>query len=177
MKRTNIYFKRTVNSSVLFGLLIFIISCTNDENNNTSITPETQQKELQEVTSKIKEQNSRFERFYLNGQVDSLALICDKNVKQYISHQSPINNLDELIEYNKQSMSFGKWEFDLTTEDVKLSGQLAVERGRYKFSFTPNEESPIPATLDSGNYIVLWEKIDGNWKIVWDAPVTEIPLQ
>ena len=177
MKRTNFYFRKTLNSSLFFGLLISIISCTSVENNNTAITSETQQKELQEVISKIKEQNSRFERFYLNGQADSLGLILSENVKQYISHQAPTNSLNEYTENNKQLMSFGNWEFVLTTEEVKLSGQMAVERGKYKFTFTPNEESPIPATLDSGNYIAVWEKFDRNWKIVWDAPVTEIPLQ
>ena len=177
MNRTNFYSRKILNSSLIFGLMISIISCTNVENKNTSITVETQQKELQEVTSKIKEQNSRFERFYLNGQADSLRLIMSENVKQYISHQTPTNGLDEAINKNKLLMSWGTWEFNITTEEVKLSGHMAVERGKYKYSFTPNEDSPIPASKDSGNYIVLWEKVDENWKMVWDAPVTEIPLQ
>lgn len=29
---------------------------------------------------------------------------------------------------------------------------------------------------DQGNYIVLWENIDRDWKIVWDAPVSDMPL-
>jgi len=29
---------------------------------------------------------------------------------------------------------------------------------------------------DKGNYMVLWKKMDGDWKVVWDAPVTELPL-
>jgi len=73
-------------------------------------------------------------------------------------------------------MSWGKWQFKLTTIDVKISGQMAVERGSYKLSFTSNEISPIPSSVDTGHYIVLWEESDGIWKIAWDAPVTELPL-
>jgi ketosteroid isomerase-like protein len=177
MKRNNLCDGNSLIYSVLFGLMLSIISCKNVDKNNASVTTAVKKEDLQEVISKIKEQNNRFERFYLNGQADSLGLVFDKNVKQYVSHQSPTNNLDELINNNKLLMSWGKWKFNLSTVEVKLSGQLAIERGRYKLSFTPNEESPIPASLDSGNYIVLWEKIDDKWKIVWDAPVTEIPLE
>ena len=77
----------------------------------------------------------------------------------------------------KLMTSWGAWEFDFSTEEVKVSGSMAVERGRYQYTFKPNEDSSVPATADSGNYVVLWEKIDGDWKIVWDAPVTETPLQ
>ena len=177
MKKTNFHSRKALLNSLLCGLIISIISCTNVENSDISTTTEAQQKELLEVTSRIKEQNSRFARFYLNGQADSLGLIFAKNVKQYLSNQPPTNGLDEVIKNSKLLMSWGKWEFDLSTEEVKKSGHLAVERGKYILAFTPNETSPIPASLDSGNYIVLWEKIDEEWKIVWDAPVTEIPLE
>jgi hypothetical protein len=30
--------------------------------------------------------------------------------------------------------------------------------------------------MDEGNYLVLWEKIDGDWKILWDAPVSTVPM-
>lgn len=177
MRRNNLSEANSLICSILFGLMLSIISCTNGDKNNASVTSDVQKEDLQEVISKIKEQNSRFERFYLNGQADSLGLVFDKNVKQYLSHQPPTNNLNELIKNNKLLMSWGQWKFNITTDEVKLSGQLAIERGRYKLSFTPNEDSPIPASLDSGNYIVLWEKIDDDWKIVWDAPVTETPLE
>lgn len=176
MKRQK-YSGRTLLHYLFFGVIISIVSCTNVDKKTATVTPEDPEKELQEVISKIEEQNNRFERFYLNGQADSLGMVFAENVKQYLSHQPATNNLDELIETSKLMMAWGTWKFDISTEEVKLSGPMAVERGRYQYTFTPNEESPIPASKDSGNYIVLWEKIDGVWKIVWDAPVTEIPLE
>ncbi|UWX54227.1 hypothetical protein NYZ99_14805 [Maribacter litopenaei] len=29
---------------------------------------------------------------------------------------------------------------------------------------------------DMGNYVVLWEKIDDDWKVLWDAPVSSVPM-
>ncbi|WP_185968806.1 nuclear transport factor 2 family protein [Carboxylicivirga sp. M1479] len=176
MKRKNVVYKNLIYP-LIFGLMFSTISCLNADKNNEFVEDGVQKKELQNVTSEIKKQNKRFEKFYLNGHADSLGLVFDKNVKQYISHQSPTKNLDELIKNSKLQMSWGKWDFVISTEEVKLSGQMAVERGKYQFSFTPNEQSPIPAQIDSGNYIAVWEKFDETWKIVWDAPVTELPLQ
>ncbi len=73
-------------------------------------------------------------------------------------------------------MQFGIWEFTLNTKEVKGANNIAVELGEYTLKFTPNENSPIPQMSDKGNYVVLWEKIDGEWKAVWDAPVSEVPL-
>ena len=140
-------------------------------------TKEALDKQLERVTEKIKEQNSKFETFYLNGDADSLSKVFSRNVAQYLPHQPPTVGLDSLIKNSKLQMSWGKWKFKLTTIEVKISGQMAVERGSYKVSFTSNENSPIPSSVDTGHYIVLWEESDGIWKIVWDAPVTEMPLE
>ena len=139
-------------------------------------TKEALENQLEKVTEKIKEQNSKFEASFLNGDPDSLSEVFARNVVQYLPHQPPTVGLDSLIKNNKLQMSWGKWKFKLTTIEVKISGQIAIERGSYKLSFTSNENSPIPSSVDTGHYIVLWEELDGIWKIVWDAPVTELPL-
>jgi ketosteroid isomerase-like protein len=56
------------------------------------------------------------------------------------------------------------------------SGALAVERGRYAVQFTPGPKSPMPAVKDSGSYVAVWRReSDGQWRAVWDAPVSEVP--
>ena len=58
-----------------------------------------------------------------------------------------------------------------------LSGPIAVERGTYVIGFAPGADSPIPAFEDRGNYVVLWRLEDDEvWRIVWDAPVSSLPM-
>jgi len=73
-----------------------------------------------------------------------------------------------------QSFQWGNWSFSLKAQEVKANGPLGVEFGKYTLSFEPSSNSPIPAMKDTGNYVVHWEKIDKDWKIVWDAPVSTV---
>ncbi|PYO79071.1 MAG: hypothetical protein DMD63_05365 [Gemmatimonadetes bacterium] len=52
------------------------------------------------------------------------------------------------------------------------SPTTATEYGTYAESF----DSPGGKIRDAGNYVVLWRKIDGKWRIALDAPSTTTPL-
>ncbi|PDT35070.1 ketosteroid isomerase [Rhizobium sp. M10] len=57
-------------------------------------------------------------------------------------------------------------KFSLRTEQliVSASGDLAHDRGTYDFAATLRQ-SPIN---DTGKYVLVWQKIDGQWKIIAD---------
>jgi uncharacterized protein (TIGR02246 family) len=53
-----------------------------------------------------------------------------------------------------------------TTEDVMVSGDLAVETGTYAMTMQPRRGG---AMKDTGKYITVWRRqSDGSWKIVRD---------
>lgn len=58
--------------------------------------------------------------------------------------------------------------FDLTFETDQLvvsqAGDMALDRGTYRFAATP----PGGAIDDSGKYVVVWRKVDGEWKVAAD---------
>lgn len=58
--------------------------------------------------------------------------------------------------------------FDLTFETDQLvvseSGDMALDRGTYRFAAAP----PGGAINDSGKYVVVWRKVDGEWKVAAD---------
>ena len=175
MKNLNSFFKRSFFLLLTLASISIINSCEQKQESDAP-SEVTLQKELDDVTEIIKSQNARFVKFYLEGNADSLANIFAENVRQYLSHQPPTKGITSLIETNRQLMTWGTWDFEITTDEIKKSGSLVVERGRYSLKFSANDSSPIPSSEDTGNYIVLWEQKDGEWKIVWDAPVTEVPL-
>lgn len=94
-----------------------------------------------------------------------------------LSNTEPIVGIDNFIKIWKENTSYGAWDFKINAKEVKVCGEMAVERGEYYLSFTPNEGALMPVFNDQGNYVVLWEKTGGEWEIVWDAPVSATPMQ
>lgn len=74
---------------------------------------------------------------------------------------------------------WGAWDFTLETRDVAVDGAMTVERGSYRLAFTAGPDAPpgLDSFEDRGNYLVHWRReADGQWRIVGDAPVSELPL-
>ncbi|HEX9161591.1 MAG TPA: DUF4440 domain-containing protein [Thermoanaerobaculia bacterium] len=53
-----------------------------------------------------------------------------------------------------------------TPDDITQSGDLASERGHYEMTVTPKAGGP--AAKDSGKYVVVWRKLNGQWRAVSD---------
>ena len=51
------------------------------------------------------------------------------------------------------------------------SGDMALDRGWYRFS----AQGPNGSINDTGKYIVVWRKIDGEWKVAADIFNTDLP--
>ena len=128
------------------------------------------------VRQTIEANNAKAARWYSSGQVDSLANLFATDVWQLPPNMPPVVSRDSLRAFWTTAIRWGRWEFSLQTQDVVTSGSIAVERGHYTLRFTPAAQSPIPASEDKGNYVVLWRhESDGQWRAVWDAPVSELP--
>ena len=64
--------------------------------------------------------------------------------------------------------------FELQTEEVEGSADLAYVRGRYTMTMSP---PGAPAIADSGKYLEIWRKqSDGAWKSVRDMFSSNLPL-
>ena len=61
------------------------------------------------------------------------------------------------------------------TDDVQVVGDLAYARGTYTWKATP--KAPGPAVVDDrGKFVTIYRRqADGAWKIVLDAPSSDLP--
>ncbi len=57
--------------------------------------------------------------------------------------------------------------------EVAASGDLAYDRGVYHFSM----ETPEGTIEDHGKYLIIWKKIDGQWKTLLDISNSNEPLR
>jgi uncharacterized protein (TIGR02246 family) len=65
--------------------------------------------------------------------------------------------------------------FDLTfTPDeivVSSSGDMALDRGTYRLAIAPSGKPQA----DTGKYVVVWRKVDGEWKAAADIFNSDLP--
>lgn len=132
--------------------------------------------EAEDVRGVIDEHNAKLKVWYATGEIDSVASVFAEDAWQMPPNGPPLVGRDAIRDFWSQAVQWGRWDFTLEARDVSVSGPMAVERGAYVLGFTPGPDSPLPAFEDRGNYLVHWQlEEDGEWRIVADAPVSELP--
>lgn len=133
-----------------------------------------------DVVRKIIEQhNANLQRWYASGEIGKVAEVFAEDCWQMPPHAEPLVGRAALQEFWDQAVQCGKWQFKLETQDVVVSGAIAVERGRYVVEFQAGPQAPpgLETHEDQGNYVVMWrQNDDGQWQAVWDAPVSNLPI-
>jgi uncharacterized protein (TIGR02246 family) len=132
------------------------------------------------VREVIDRHNANLVRCYAAGDIDSVASVFAEDAWQMPPNNPPLIGREAIRGFWSQAVQWGKWEFNLQAQDVTVSGPIAVERGRYVLKFTAGRSAPpgMGSFEDRGNYLVHWrQETDGQWRVVADAPVSELPLQ
>jgi uncharacterized protein (TIGR02246 family) len=132
------------------------------------------------VREAIERHNANAARWYALGDIDSVASVFAEDAWQMPPHSPPLIGREAIRAFWRDAVKWGSWGFTLDTQDVAVSGPLAVERGKYVLRFTAGPGAPpgMASFEDRGNYLVHWRlEADGEWRVVGDAPVSELPLQ
>ena len=70
---------------------------------------------------------------------------------------------------------FGLVDARLTSKDVIITGDLAIERGTFSWTLHPKNAAGADV-VDNGKYVTVWQhQPDGSWKIVWDINNSDRP--
>lgn len=129
------------------------------------------------IRAAIDANNANATRWYAAAQIDSLAMLFAEDAWQMPPNSAPLVGRDSIAAFWRTATSWGQWQFDLRAQDVEASGPLAVERGQFSLKFTAGPGAPIPSMEDRGNYVAVWkQQPDSTWRIIWDAPVSSVPL-
>lgn len=128
------------------------------------------------VRETIERTNARISRLLTEEKMDSAATFFAADMWQMPPNAPPLVGREAFRAFWSDAMGWGDWSGDLRTEEVIVSDSIAVERGVYAMSLEAGPGSPVPSMQDQGNYVVLWQlQPDGEWRILWDAPVSELP--
>jgi ketosteroid isomerase-like protein len=133
----------------------------------------------EQVRRIIERHNANAVRCYAAANVDALSSIFAEDAWQMPPHQAALVGRSAIRQFWRNAVRWGKWDFTLTIQNVDVSEPMAVERGTYVLKFTAGSDAPKGMTSfeDRGNYLAQWRhESDGEWRIVADAPVSELPL-
>ena len=131
------------------------------------------------VRTIIERHNARAVQCYALGDVDTLVSLFSVDAWQMPQNNPPLVGRGAIREFWRAAFKWGRWEFTLVTQTVEVSDPIAVERGKYSLAFTPGPDAPPGVTgfQDRGSYLAHWRHdADGEWRVVADAPVSELPL-
>jgi len=135
--------------------------------------------EADAVRKIIEERNEDICKSYAAADLDAVVEVFAEDCIAMPPHLEPLMGRAALRAFWTQAFGWGKWLFTLETQDVVVSGRVAVERGKYTLTFSPGPAVPpgMGASVDRGNYVVMWRhERDGRWRAIWDAPVSTVPL-
>lgn len=133
----------------------------------------------EQVRKTIERHNANAVGWYAAGNVDSLVTLFAEDAWQMPPHQPALVGRSSIRNFWRDAVRWGKWDFTLTVQAVAVGHLIAVERGTYVLRFTAGSGAPpgMGSFEDRGNYLVHWRhEPGGEWRIVADAPVSELPL-
>jgi ketosteroid isomerase-like protein len=155
--------------AIAFFLPLLVAACASGPPTHSTAVRET-----------IDQHNANLARWYASGDIDAVVSVFAKDAWQLPPNSAPLVGRKAIRDFWRQASLWGKWEFALEAQDVHVNGSLAVERGKYALTFTAGPTAPagMLSFTDRGNYLVHWRhEADGQWRIVGDAPVSELPVQ
>jgi len=133
-----------------------------------------------DVRKVIEAYNADLGRYYASGDVDSIMSFFAEDARQMPPNGPALEGREKMRAFWKQAVSWGRWNFALTTVSVTANPPLAVELGRYKLQFTPGQAAPpgMKASVDTGNYVCYWRlDNDGKWRVVYDIATSDMNAQ
>jgi len=120
----------------------------------------------------IRKNASAFAAAASSGNVDGmLAFYADDAI--LLPPNAPMfRGKDAIRQFWSGFASLGAINAQLITDDVLQSGDLAAETGHFDLTITPKGGAPIK---DNGKFLVVWKRINGEWRIVRDTFNSSMP--
>jgi len=158
--------KNMVIKGVLLSCaLSLLIACTPKKVETITVDKEQIKKEIQE-------KENQFAEIYNTGELKRIGYYAD-DATTFYQNKAPLVGKAAIIEFLKSDLAGNTDRISFTTNEVFPSsdGNQVVEIGYYKVVDSTN--TPI----NTGNYMVMFEKRDGKYVSVREMSASDMPLK
>jgi len=156
-----------VKGMVLGSLFLVMGSCNTNEGKSTSVVIDKDQ-----IKKDIQARENQFSEIYNSGEVKKIGYYADDAVTFY-QNRAPIRNKAERLDFLKMDMTSNSNKISFTTTEVFPSkdGVQVVEIGYYTVVDSTN------TAVNTGNYMSLFEKRDGQYVCLRDMSASDISME
>lgn len=162
--------KNKISTLVLFSFLISLLPACNPQKKESVTTGV----DKEQIKKEIQAKEDQFAETYNAGEKKKIGYYADDAVS-FSQNQAALVGRDAIVEYlladiNSKTKSN---KISFTTNEVFPSndGNLVVEIGSYKVVDSTN------TAINTGNYMVMFEKRDGKYVSVRDMSASDMPIE
>jgi ketosteroid isomerase-like protein len=160
--------KNMLAKGIVFGCLFLLMaSCNTNGEKSTSVLIDKEQ-----IKKDIQARENQFAEIYNSGDIKRIGYYGDDSVTYY-QNRAPIRSKEERLEFFKIDLSTNTNKISFTTIEVFPSkdGVQVLEIGYYTVVDSTN------TAVNTGNYMSLFEKRDGQYVCLRDMSVSDMSIE
>ena len=159
--------KDILKMGLLSGILMVMISCNSKQETSTTTAVDKEQ-----IKKEIQAKEDAFAEIYNTGELKNIGYYADDAVT-FFPNRPPLVGKEAIIEFYKSAITSVTDKISFTSKDIFISndGNQVVEIGYFKVVDSTS------TTINSGNYMSLFEKRNGKYVCVRDMSASDMPPQ
>jgi len=159
--------KRKISKGLLFLYFVpLAVACNTKQSEPVAAVVDKEQ-----IKKEIQAKEDQFAEIYNSGELKEIGYYAEDAIT-YTQNRAPIVGRAAIIEYLSFGLESNTDEISFTTNEVFVSndGNLVVEIGYYQV--VDSTDTPF----NTGNYMCLFEKRDGQYVCVREMDASDMPI-
>jgi ketosteroid isomerase-like protein len=160
--------KSTILKGVLFGcIMTLLFACTPKKSDTAAVAIDKEQ-----IKKEIQAKEDAFAEIYNTGELKDIGYYAE-DATTFYQNKAPLVVKQAIVEFLKSDLSSNSNKITFTTNEVFPSsdGSQVVEIGSYKVVDSTN------TAINTGNYMVMFEKRDGSYFSVREMSASDMPIK
>jgi ketosteroid isomerase-like protein len=160
--------KSRIFKGVLLGCtMALLFACTPKKSDTEAVVIDKEQ-----IKKEIQAKEDAFAEIYNTGELKNIGYYAE-DATTFYQNKAPLVGKQAIVDFLKSDLSSNSNKISFTTNEVFPSsdGNQVVEIGSYKVVDSTN------TAINTGNYMVLFEKRDGSYFSVREMSASDMPVK
>lgn len=160
--------KTNISKAILPGVVIILMFACNTKKEE----PAAAVIDKEQIKKEIQAKEDEFAALYNGAELKNIGYYAD-DATSFFQNRAPLVGKEAIVEFLKSDLTGNTDSISFTTNEVFPSndGNQVIEIGYYKVVDSTN------TAVNTGNYMVLFEKRDGKYVSVRDMSASDMPIK